>query len=55
VEDAQERQRVIERLLVQDPCGAQSLIGWDPTRDQLAAADFSLMIEKVLVVRFQPC
>jgi len=52
--DPQDVQRVIERLVLQDPRGARSLMGWDATRDQLAAADFSLMIEKVLVVRFQP-
>jgi hypothetical protein len=29
-------------------------MGWDPNEDCLELADFSLMIEKVLVVRFNP-
>lgn len=55
VEDPQDVQRIIEHLILQDPRGAGSLIGWDPARDRLELADFSLMIEKVLVVRFQSC
>ena len=54
VEDPQAAQRVVEHLILQDPRGARALMGWDPARDQLAAADLSLMIEKVLVVRFEP-
>jgi deazaflavin-dependent oxidoreductase (nitroreductase family) len=46
VEDPQEVQRIIERLVCQDPRGARSLMGWDPSRDRLATADFSLMVEK---------
>lgn len=55
VDDPQAVQRVIERLVLQNPRGARSLTGWDPARDRLELADFSLMIEKVLVVRFQSC
>jgi deazaflavin-dependent oxidoreductase (nitroreductase family) len=54
VEDPQDVQRIIKRLVLQDPRGARSLMGWDAKRDQLAAADFSLMIEKVLVIKFHP-
>ena len=55
VDDSQAIQRIIERLVLQNPRGARSLIGWNAARDQLECADFSLMIEKVLVVRFQSC
>lgn len=54
VEDRQELKWIIERLILQDPRGAQTLMGWDPNLDHLETADFSLMIEKVLVVRFRP-
>jgi deazaflavin-dependent oxidoreductase (nitroreductase family) len=52
VEDPQEVKRIIEQLILQDPKGARTLMGWDAKLDQLETADFSLMIEKVLVVRF---
>ena len=53
VDDAQEIRRIIEHFVVQDPGGAHTLMGWDHQVDHLDAADFSLMIEKVLVVRFR--
>jgi deazaflavin-dependent oxidoreductase (nitroreductase family) len=52
VEDPQELKQVIERLILQDPKVARMLMGWDVKCDHLETADFSLMIEKVLVVRF---
>jgi len=54
VEDPQELKQIIEQLVLQDPTGARILMGWDPDLDHLDRADFSLMIEKVLVVRFRP-
>jgi deazaflavin-dependent oxidoreductase (nitroreductase family) len=54
VEEPQEVKQIIERLVLQDPKGAQTLMGWDTKVDRLETADFSLMIEKVLVVRFNP-
>ena len=54
VQDPQKLKRTIERLVLQDPRGAGYLMGWDSKLDRLEAADFSLMIEKVLVVRFHP-
>ena len=54
VEDPQELKRLMERFVTQRPEGARTLIGWDPKRDSLETADFSPMIEKVLVVRFPP-
>lgn len=52
VEDPVELERTNKRLVTQDPRGAHMLMGWDPKADRLEAADFSLMVEKVLVVRF---
>ncbi len=45
-------QQILERLVLQDPHGARTLMGWDSERDRVEMADFSMMIEKVLVVRF---
>lgn len=53
VEDPGEKKRVIEGLIRQDPEGARTLMGWDPKRDDLEHADFSPMIEQVLVVGFR--
>jgi hypothetical protein len=44
---------IIERLILRNPAAAQTLIGWDPERDDLHTADLSPMIEKVLIVRFR--
>lgn len=52
VEDPQELKQIIERLILQSPAEARTLMGWDPERDDLETADFSPMIEKVLTVRF---
>jgi len=52
VEDPTELHKTIERFIICCPKGAQQLIGWDPQHDSLETADFSMMIKKVLVVRF---
>ncbi len=54
VTDPNEVQRALEKLVAQDPQGAKLLMGWDPAADRLETADFSLMLEKVLTVRFLP-
>jgi deazaflavin-dependent oxidoreductase (nitroreductase family) len=54
VEDPHVLQHLYEQLAMHDPHGAHMLMGWDPKEDCLELADFSLMIEKVLVVRFNP-
>jgi deazaflavin-dependent oxidoreductase (nitroreductase family) len=53
VSDPQELQRILEHFVQQDPQGARMLMGWDPALDQAETADFSTMIERVLVVRFK--
>jgi deazaflavin-dependent oxidoreductase (nitroreductase family) len=52
VADLEARRRILQGLVEQDPHGAQVLMGWDPKADCLEAADFSLMLEKVVVIRF---
>jgi deazaflavin-dependent oxidoreductase (nitroreductase family) len=52
VDDVEELRKTFERFIICCPQAAQHLIGWDPQRDSLQTADFSMMIEKVLVVRF---
>jgi deazaflavin-dependent oxidoreductase (nitroreductase family) len=54
VEVPQEVEQANRKLVMQDPGGAHSLMGWDPKIDRLEKADFSMMVEKVLVVRFYP-
>jgi deazaflavin-dependent oxidoreductase (nitroreductase family) len=52
VEDPAELRKTIERFIICCPKGAQQLIGWDPEQDSLETADFSMMMENVLVVKF---
>jgi deazaflavin-dependent oxidoreductase (nitroreductase family) len=52
VEDSDEKRHAIERLIACCPDGASHLIGWDPQIDKIETADFSQMIDKVMVVRF---
>ncbi len=54
LKDRREVQRAVEKLVVQDPQGARLLMGWDPASDRPENADFSMMVEKVLVVQFIP-
>lgn len=52
IEDPDEIKRTIEALLSESPSDAQRLFGWDPQNDRIEAADFSPIIEKVLIVKF---
>lgn len=52
VEDPQAVRHILERFIQQRPAAARSLLGWDPTRDELATADFTPLIEHMLTVRF---
>ncbi len=54
VEDPQGKRLALERLVDQDPRGAQLLMGWDVEIDHAETADFSLIIEQVVMVRFHP-
>lgn len=54
IEDPQAKRLAVERLIQQDPRGAKLLMGWDVEIDRPESADFSLMIEKVVIVRYHP-
>ena len=47
-----EKQRAIDQLVIESPYQAQTLFGWQPDRDHKDDADFSAVLEKVLIVRF---
>jgi deazaflavin-dependent oxidoreductase (nitroreductase family) len=46
--------KIIKHLISQDPKGANTLLGWDPAHDHLENADFSMILERVLVIQFSP-
>lgn len=52
IEDPAEVRRTIECLILESPDSAQRLFGWDPKSDRLDQADFSPIVEKVLIVKF---
>ncbi len=52
LEDPAEIRRTIECLILESPDSAQRLFGWDPKSDRLDQADFSPIVEKVLIVKF---
>lgn len=52
IEDPAEFKRTIECLILESVASAQRLFGWDPQSDRLDRADFSPMLEKVLMVKF---
>lgn len=54
VEEPAALETTLEHLVTQNPKGAKMLFGWDPQTDRFKTSDFSMVIEKVLVVRFFP-
>lgn len=50
--DPIEIQALLEQFVRESPRQAQVLLGWEPGRDSLAGADFSPIIQDVLIVRF---
>jgi deazaflavin-dependent oxidoreductase (nitroreductase family) len=52
LQDPAEIQRTLEQFVRESPVEAQTLFGWDAARDRIEDADFSAIIEKVLIVRF---
>jgi len=50
--DPAEIQRTLEKFVTESPKQAGYLFGWDPAKDIIDNADFSPIIQKVLVVRF---
>jgi len=52
LEDPAEIQRTLEQFIRESPAAARYLFGWQPGVDSLACADFSPIINNVLIVRF---
>ena|SRR3972149_5758674 len=52
LEDPAEIQRTLEQFVSESPKQAGYLFGWDPERDCIDIADFTPIIQKVLIVRF---
>jgi len=52
MEEPVEIQRTLTKFVAESPSQAGYLFGWDPGRDQMDAADFSVVINRVLLVRF---
>jgi deazaflavin-dependent oxidoreductase (nitroreductase family) len=50
--ESAEIQRTIVQLVTESPYQAQALFGWQPDRDHTDEIDFSVVLEKVIVVRF---
>lgn len=52
MEEPDEILRTLTQFVTESPSQARYLFGWDPDRDQMDAADFSVVINRVLLVRF---
>ena len=52
LDEPMEIKRTLGQFVSESPSQAKNLIGWDPDRDRIEAADFSPFINQVLVVRF---
>jgi deazaflavin-dependent oxidoreductase (nitroreductase family) len=53
LENPAEIQHTLEQFVTESPEQARNLFGWDPAQDRIETADFSAIIGKVLVVRFE--
>ena len=47
------RQSFHTQIITESPDQAHYLFGWDPENDRLKIADFSAVIDKVLINRFE--
>jgi deazaflavin-dependent oxidoreductase (nitroreductase family) len=52
VEQPAEILNTLTRFVEESPGQAHSLLGWDADRDRIGAADFSVVIDRVFIVRF---
>jgi deazaflavin-dependent oxidoreductase (nitroreductase family) len=50
--DPQEILKTITQFVTESPAQAHYLFGWDPDHDQLDQADFSNLINRILIVQF---
>ena len=52
LDDPAEATRVLRRFIAESPAWARQLIGWDPSLDRVETADFSRMLQGVMIARF---
>jgi deazaflavin-dependent oxidoreductase (nitroreductase family) len=52
LKDLDEIMQTIARFVTESPAQAHYLFGWEPDLDRLEQADFSNLIDRVLIVRF---
>jgi deazaflavin-dependent oxidoreductase (nitroreductase family) len=52
LKDPDEIMRTIAKFVTESPAQAHYLFGWDPDLDRLDQADFSNLINRILIVRF---
>jgi deazaflavin-dependent oxidoreductase (nitroreductase family) len=52
LENADEIMRTLAKFVTESPAQAHYLFGWDPDLDQLDQADFSNLINRILIVQF---
>lgn len=52
LEEPAEIQGILEQFVTESPAQAHTLFGWEPSHDQIISADFSEVIDRVLIVRF---
>ena len=52
VSEPREIQQVLVQLVQESPAGARTLFGWDPDQDWIDSADFTPILEQVLIIRF---
>lgn len=51
LDDPSEATRVVRRFIAESPARARQLIGWDPSLDWAETADFSRMLQTVMISR----
>lgn len=50
--EPEEIKRTLAQFVTESPAEARYLFGWDPERDRMENADFSLVIDRVVIIRF---
>jgi len=53
LQEPAEIQRTLEQFVTESPAQARYLLGWEPDRDRIDQADFSTVIQRVLIVRIE--
>jgi deazaflavin-dependent oxidoreductase (nitroreductase family) len=53
LEDQAEIERTLAQFITESPAQARYLFGWEPGRDRMDHADFTAVIKRVLIIRFE--